>query len=42
MFDSNIALDVLITEVLLIFQWFNPFAWIIKKIIKRASRISGR
>ncbi len=28
------SLDVLITEVLLIFQWFNPFAWIIRRLLK--------
>ncbi len=28
------SLDVVITEVLLIVQWFNPFAWIIRTLLK--------
>ncbi len=28
------SLDVLIVEVLLIVQWFNPFAWIVRRLLK--------
>ncbi|MCW3807299.1 M56 family metallopeptidase [Plebeiibacterium marinum] len=30
----NHSLDVIIIEALLVIQWFNPFAWIIRRLLK--------
>jgi len=32
--QQNHTIDVLITELICIFNWFNPFAWLIKKAIR--------
>jgi hypothetical protein len=31
---ENHTLDVILTELLFLFQWFNPFAWLIKDAVK--------
>ncbi|MDW3652386.1 MAG: M56 family metallopeptidase [Bacteroidia bacterium] len=33
--DQRHSVDILLSEFLVIFQWFNPFAWIYKKKIKQ-------
>ncbi len=33
--DQNHSLDILLSQVLLIIQWFNPFAWLYKKKVKQ-------
>ncbi|MEM8890257.1 MAG: M56 family metallopeptidase, partial [Bacteroidota bacterium] len=33
--DQRHSIDILLSEFLVIFQWFNPFAWIYKKKIKQ-------
>ena len=33
--DQRHSIDILFSEFLVIFQWFNPFAWIYKKKIKQ-------
>jgi hypothetical protein len=32
--DSRYTTDILLSEILFLFQWFNPFAWLMKKAIK--------
>ena len=32
--EESHTLDILLSEVLFMFQWFNPFAWLIKDAIK--------
>jgi TonB-dependent SusC/RagA subfamily outer membrane receptor len=31
---ENHTLDILLTEILFLFQWFNPFAWLIRDAVK--------
>ena len=32
--DGHHTLDILMSEILFLFQWFNPFAWLLKDAIK--------
>jgi beta-lactamase regulating signal transducer with metallopeptidase domain len=32
--DSRYTTDILLPEILFLFKWFNPFAWLMKKAIK--------
>ncbi len=33
--DQGHTLDIILAELLFVFQWFNPFAWIFKKTVKQ-------
>jgi beta-lactamase regulating signal transducer with metallopeptidase domain len=32
--EQKHTLDVLVTEIVCIVNWFNPFAWLIKKAVR--------
>ena len=33
--DQKHSLDIVLAEILLVFQWFNPFAWMYRKAVKQ-------